>query len=95
LFLSFLKLVVLLPAFILIVLLFSRYTTSTSTSYSSSVVHCYVPLQAVWVSACPCAFGLATPTAVLVATGVAAQHGILIRKGAALQFASTVSMLAC
>ena len=42
------------------------------------------------VSACPCAFGLATPTAVLVATGVAAKLGVLIRKGAALQHAATV-----
>lgn len=46
------------------------------------------------MSACPCAFGLATPTAVLVATGVAAKHGILIRKGAALQYASNVNVVA-
>eukprot|EP00599_Poterioochromonas_sp_BG-1_P004571 CAMPEP_0173132244 /NCGR_PEP_ID=MMETSP1105-20130129/36_1 /TAXON_ID=2985 /ORGANISM="Ochromonas sp., Strain BG-1" /LENGTH=877 /DNA_ID=CAMNT_0014043725 /DNA_START=1090 /DNA_END=3724 /DNA_ORIENTATION=+ len=47
----------------------------------------------VWVSACPCAFGLATPTAVLVATGVAAKYGILIRKGAALQTASEIDTI--
>jgi Cu+-exporting ATPase len=47
----------------------------------------------VWVSACPCAFGLATPTAILVASGVAAKNGILIRKGAALQQCSEVLYL--
>ena len=49
---------------------------------------------AVWVSACPCSFGLATPTAILVATGVAAKLGILIRRGAALQLASEVDAVA-
>jgi len=49
---------------------------------------------AVWVSACPCAFGLATPTAVLVATGVGAKLGLLIRRGAALQGAAEIRAVA-
>ena len=54
------------------------------------ILFAFVFSLAVWVSACPCAFGLATPTAILVSTGIAANLGILVRKGAALQHAAEV-----
>jgi Cu+-exporting ATPase len=47
----------------------------------------------VLIVACPCALGLATPTAILVGTGVGADRGVLIRGGAALERANKIQVL--
>ena len=50
-----------------------------------ALVYAMAAFVTVLIIACPCALGLATPTAILVGTGKAAEYGILIRSGEALE----------
>jgi len=52
-----------------------------------------VSMVAVLVIACPCALGLATPTALMVGSGMGAENGILIRSGEAIQTIKDISIV--
>lgn len=52
-----------------------------------------VTMVSVLVIACPCALGLATPISLMVGVGKAAEHGVLIRNGEALETASRLSIV--
>ncbi len=60
---------------------------------ANSLTQAIFATVAVLVIACPCALGLATPTALMVGSGMGAENGILIRNGAAIQTMKDVDVI--
>jgi Cu+-exporting ATPase len=58
-----------------------------------SIAYAITAVTTVLIIACPCALGLATPMSIMVGIGKAAESGILIRNGEALQTASTITTM--
>ena len=69
------------------------YVAAGLAGIEAPVVRGFAAAVAVLIIACPCAMGLAVPTAVMVATGKGAALGILIKGGEALQRAGDVSVV--
>lgn len=76
------------PWFVAVTLLLATFTFTYWLS--DGIEYALMAATSVLIITCPCAFGLATPMSIAVASGLAARHGLLIKNGAVLEYLSNI-----